>query len=287
VREQSRTSGPDPALKIWITNQVSILAVTFGTEITEQRLEIYAEQLADIPRGLLQQAFWNATRELKFFPKIAEIRELAGVLPDAIDDTRPGPEEAWARMPKGKRMEEDSIVWCEEERAAYNACRSLLLEGDQIGARMAFKERYEKELGDARSQRTPVQWTLTPGYDIEHRLTTLATAVEEGKMTLQGALNFVPGERQNDFVQRLSPAQAKGLLTGNVEQLPNVPGLTGVLVKMRMEGSIPEELEANARSLERTSSPERSADEWRELREKAKAQLEFIRRSRNGSGGAA
>jgi len=73
----------------------------------------------------------------------------------------PGPEEAWARMPKGERMEDDSIVWCKEERLAYGACRSLLLDGDQIAARMAFKERYERELAESRSQGTPVQWTVS------------------------------------------------------------------------------------------------------------------------------
>ena len=191
AKRQSRTSGPD--LKIWIANQVSGLAVAFGCEITGERLESYAEHLADIPKEKLQQAFWQAGRDLKFFPKIAELRELAGMLPGLPADGRPGPEEAWARMPKGERMEDDSIVWCEEERAAYDACRSLLVNGDLIGARMAFKERYEKELAEARSQRKPIQWVMSGGYDVEHRLTTLVMAVQEKRMTLESALNFVPG----------------------------------------------------------------------------------------------
>ena len=262
---------------------MSGLAVAFGCEITGERLESYAEHLADIPKEKLQQAFWQAGRDLKFFPKIAELRELAGVLPGLPSDGRPGPEEAWARMPKGERMEDDSVVWCEEERIAYGACRSLLADGDQIGARMAFKERYQKELVEARSQNRPVQWTMSVGYDIDHRLTTLATAVQEKRMSLDSALNFVPGERRIDFAQMLPPATAKGLLTGQVEKIPNLPGLTGVLAKMRMEGTVPEELKEDARPRQKTPS-ERSADEVRELREKANAQIEFLKRSRNGSG---
>lgn len=283
AKRQSRTSGPD--LKIWIANQVSGLAVAFGCEITGERLESYAEHLADIPKEKLQQAFWQAGRDLKFFPKIAELRELAGALPVPSNDGRPGPEEAWARMPKGERMEEDSIVWCEEERAAYGACRSLLFDGDLIGARMAFKERYEKELAEARSQRRPVRWIMSVGYDVEHRLTTLATAVQDKRMSRESALNFVPGERRNDFAQMLPPAEANGLLTGKVEKLPNLPGLTGVLAKMQMEGTVPEELKADARR-HRTPS-ERSADDVHALREKAVAQIEFLKRSRNGSGSGA
>jgi hypothetical protein len=202
------------------------------------------------------------------------------------NDGRPGPEEAWARMPKGERMEEDSIVWCEEERTAYGACRSLLFDGDLIGARMAFKERYQKELTEARIQRRAVQWTMSVGYDVEHRLTTLARAVQEKRMSLESALDFVSGERRDDFAQMLPPAEAKGLLIGKVEKLPNLPGLPGVLAKMRMEDTVPEELKGTARPPHRTPA-ERSEDEVRALREKANAQIEFLKRSRNGSQGGA
>jgi hypothetical protein len=265
----------------WINDELTILAEAFGETLTEQRQEIYCTGLADIRQEHLTDAFRRARYELKWFPKLAELRELAGIFPETINDGRPGAEEAWARMPKGARMEDESVVWCEEERLAYGSCRSLLLDGDQIGARMAFKERYEKELAGARYKRRPVQWTLTAGYDIEHRLTTLATAVESKRMTLECALNLVPGERRDDFVRRLPAAQGKGLLTGKVERVPILPGLPGVLAKMQMEGTIPEELRAGPRAASRPQSPERSPDEWRELREKAKAQLEFVKRSRN------
>jgi len=265
----------------WINDELTILAEAFGETLTEQRQEIYCSGLADIRQDHLSVAFRRARYELKWFPKLAELRELAGAIPSVVDDGRPGPEEAWARMPKGARMEDDSIVWCEEERIAYGACRSLLLDSDQIGERMAFKERYEKELAEARYQRRPVQWTLTAGYDIEHRLTTLATAVESKRMTLECALNLVPGERRDDFVRRLPAVQGKGLLTGKVERVPILPGLPGVLAKMQMEGTIPEELRAGPRAASRPQSPDRSPDEWRELREKAKAQLEFVKGSRS------
>jgi hypothetical protein len=286
AKEPSRTSRHDPTLKIWITNQVSVLAVTFGVEITEERLELYAEHLADIPRQQLQAAFWKASRDLKFFPKIAELRELAGALSDALSDGRPGPEEAWARMPKGERMEHDSVVWCAEERAAYSACRSLLLNGDQIGARMAFKERYEREVAEARSQRKPVQWIMSPGHDIDQRLTILATAIQEKRMSVESALNFVPGDRRNDFAQMLPPAEARRLLPGEVTQLPDLPGLPGILAKMQMDGTLSEDLKANPRHPYRTPA-DRTADEVRMLREKANAQIGFLKRSRNGSGNGA
>jgi hypothetical protein len=282
--ESSNGSEKGSELLEWISDQLTILAEAFGEPLTEERQDIYCSGLADIGQDQLRVVFHRALYELKWFPKLAELRELAGFIAGVPNDNgRPGPEEAWARMPKGERMEEDSVVWCEEERAAYSACRSLLSDGDLIGARMAFKERYEKELAEARSQRRPGRWIMSVGYDVEHRLTTLATAVQEKRLTLENALNLVPGERQNDFAQMLPPADARGLLTGRVERLSNLPGLTGVLAKMKMEGSVPEELKADMRS-PRLPSVERSADEVRALREKANAQIEFIKRSRNGSG---
>ena len=260
--------------------------MTFGIEITERRLEVYAEHLADISREHLQRAFWRAGRDLKFFPKLAELRELAGALPDTLSDGRPGPEEAWARMPKRERMEEDSIVWCEEERAAYAACRPLLLDGDLVGARVAFKERYQKELAEARGQGRPPQWIMSLGYDIDHRLTALANAIQEGRMRLENALQFVPGEREDDFARMLPSAHRKLLLSGKVKTLPSLPGLAGVLAKMRMDGTVPEELKVNPVPARETSS-DHSPEEWHELREKAKAQIEFLKRSRNGSGSGA
>ncbi len=266
----------------WINDQLTILAEAFGETLTEQRQEIFCSGLADIHQNQLQSAFRRARYELKWFPKLAELRELAGAFPGAANDGRPGPEEAWARMPKGERLEDDSIVWCEEERNAYGACRSLLLDGDQIGARMAFKERYEKELAEARAQGRPVRWVISPGYDIEHLLTTLATAVQEKRVSLNSALNFVPVERESDFARMLPPGEGKGLLTGQVENLPNLPGLAGILAKMQMEGVVPEELKADPHPPHRTPS-DRSLDECRELREQANAQIEFLKRSRNGS----
>jgi hypothetical protein len=268
----------------WINDQLTIMAEAFGEKLTEERQEIYCAGLAEFPQNRLDVAFRRARYELKWFPKLAELRELAGVVSGASNDARPGPEEAWARMPKGERLEEDSIVWCEEERIAYGACRSLLLDGDQIAARMAFKERYERELATARSLGTPVHWTISAGHDVGSRLSMLAKAVEEKKLSLEGALTFVPEQRREEFAQMLPVGQSKGLLTGvTTEVLANMPGLPGLLAKLRMEGDIPEELEPDTRpsNLTRTDLTE---EDIRTRREELRSQLEFIKRSRNGSG---
>ena len=263
----------------WINDELTILAEAFGERLTEERQEIYCAGLADIQRERLAASFRRARYELKWFPKLAELRELSGASGTNYADGRPGPEEAWARMPKGERIENDTVVWCEEERAAYEACRSLLLNGDLIGARMAFKERYERELAEVRAAGRPARWTISAGYDMEQRLSALSSAVQDKRISLNGALDFIPGERRSDFAQMLPPGQAKGLLPGRVEVLPDLPGLPGVLARMRMEGTVPEELKPSARA-ERTPLGE---DELRKRKEELKAQADFLKRSRNGT----
>jgi hypothetical protein len=67
--------------ELWIVDQLTILAEALGESgerVSPQRLEIYARELADVNRAHLEVAFARARRESKFFPKIAEVRELAG-----------------------------------------------------------------------------------------------------------------------------------------------------------------------------------------------------------------
>jgi hypothetical protein len=54
-----------------------MLAEAFGESLTEERMEIYARALADIPQDRLNLAFQRALRERTFFPKVAELRALA------------------------------------------------------------------------------------------------------------------------------------------------------------------------------------------------------------------
>jgi hypothetical protein len=206
--------------------------VAFGIEVTEERLAIYARELCDLPQEQLRKGFGRATHELKFFPKIAEIRELAA---GPSTDGRPGPEESWARMPKGDRMELDTVIWCEEEEIAYSAARPLLLEGDQIAARMCFLERYKRALMDSKGK--PVKWVVSPGTDANDRLLRLAEGVRQSRISIPYATNFVPWDKAEEFRQMLPGAKTPALKGDVTKQLP---GFAGLLQHMRIEGLDPE-----------------------------------------------
>jgi hypothetical protein len=66
-------------LQCWVLDQLTILGEAMGESLTPERLSIYAQDLSsDLTQGQLAPAFEKARRELKFFPKIAELRTLAG-----------------------------------------------------------------------------------------------------------------------------------------------------------------------------------------------------------------
>ena len=59
-------------LRLWLIDQVTILAEAFGEE-PDARLRLYAQDLSEVARPQLEIAFGRARRELKFFPKISEL----------------------------------------------------------------------------------------------------------------------------------------------------------------------------------------------------------------------
>lgn len=249
-------------------------------EVTGALNAMAVELLSEASVQQIAGALKRCERECEFPVRLPHIFKRI----DQPSDGRPGVEEAWARMPKGEHVEDYSVVWCEEERAAYEACRSLLLDGNEIAARMAFKEVYERQLNEARSQRRPVRWSVSAGFDVEHRMTTLSTAVREKRLSLEGAMNFVPGERQPEFVRMLPAGISKGLLVGKVTKMPNLPGLAGVLAKMKMDGIVPEDFKRTSKPKEDQcrKSPLNSPEQRRErlaLLKQQSAQLKKRRRS--------
>jgi hypothetical protein len=80
-------SNSDSAISLevlsWISDQLTMLAEAFAEPLTEERMEIYVRGLADIPQDQLKLSFQRALRELTWFPKLAELRNLAGTNSDA------------------------------------------------------------------------------------------------------------------------------------------------------------------------------------------------------------
>jgi len=93
-----------------VLDQVTILAVGLGETVTPERLRIYAQKLAaDMTREQISRALNRALSECKWFPKIAELWELAEL---------------------GKQQQRDEV---EAEAAFQSVIRSLEREGVDFG----------------------------------------------------------------------------------------------------------------------------------------------------------
>jgi hypothetical protein len=115
---------------------------------------------------------------------------LAAII-DRIDDGRPSADEAWATAIQASD-EAATVVWTSETAKAYWSASSLLEEGDQQAARMAFRDAYNRELSDARQSGMPVKWEVTLGHDKQQREAALLMAAERNRIGLEQVKGLLP-----------------------------------------------------------------------------------------------
>jgi len=165
---------------------IAVTAELCGRVFTPEAAAVFVDDL----EGFDQPAILSALRRCR--------REVRGVLTvqdvvSRIDDGRPGPEEAWAALPKD---EATSAVWSEEMREAFGVALPLLEQGEKVAARMAFKEAYVALVNAARDARIAPNWTVTLGQDPKGRDVVLREAVDRGRLTLLQARRYSPTLRE-------------------------------------------------------------------------------------------
>jgi len=193
-----------------IVKAVGVTAQIFGRDITPDALFVYASDLDGYPVEAVLNALTRCRRELPRFPSLADVIA-------RIDDGRPGPEEAWAMIPKD---EECSVVWTEEMREAFAVCRDLLGQ-DSIAGRKAFLETYTRLLADARARRIPVAWSPSLGLDKGQRDRAIQDAAAKGRLSQHQVRALLP-----EFV---APKTRAMLLEGPRE--PSSQGLDAIDVE--------------------------------------------------------
>jgi hypothetical protein len=164
-----------------VRNTLRGLAAVAGRELNEFAWAMFWADLESFNESEVLSALERFRREAKGFPCLADIIE-------RIDDGRPGPEEAWAMLPKSEAA---TVVWTVEMQEAYGIVRELL-DRDEIAARKAFLEAYERLTATARAARRPAQWSASLGHDKHARSTVLIEAVRKGRLSHAQAEAFLP-----------------------------------------------------------------------------------------------
>lgn len=126
--------------------------------------------------------------EPKFPPTPAQILEMLGA---GKGDVRPGADEAWA-IALTSQDERDTVVWTAETAEAFAACRPVLELGDEVGARMAFKDAYNRLVGTARMQGRPPVWNVSLGFDADRREVVLRKAESAGLLPAPVVAGLLP-----------------------------------------------------------------------------------------------
>lgn len=193
---------------------LSDVAEVYGKPpLTKTKLQAYWSVLEKYPLKAIESA-----RDLhladpdrgRFMPMPAD---LVNKVREIIDRStgRPSADEAWA-LALQAADEEDTVVWTDEIAQAYGAASEILIAGDKIGARMAFRAAYERIVRDSVG---PAKWQVSLGHDPERREAAIAKAVQVGRLSHEQAARFLPAPEITADGQAIA-----GLLTGKVVDMP-------------------------------------------------------------------
>lgn len=164
-----------------LAKAVAVTAELTGTNLSETAIQVMLEDLARYPEPQVMGSLTRCRRELKGRLTIADVIS-------RLNDGRPGVEEAWAMLPKD---EYTTAIWTVEMSQASAVIHDLI-ERDEVAARMAFKEAYNRLCQDARDRGEPVSWSATLGWDKMGRESVLKAAVVAGRLSQEQVAIYLP-----------------------------------------------------------------------------------------------
>lgn len=135
-------------------------------------------------------AFTEYVRRGKFQPKPSDIIEIIERL---SPDGRPTADEAWSLVP---RDEATTAVLSDEIAEAMAVSRPLLDTGDQVAARMAFRDTYNRLVEENRRAGKRVRWFPSLGHYPDGRAPVIAAAVAAGRLSMGRATALLPHKKE-------------------------------------------------------------------------------------------
>ena len=125
----------------------------------------------------------------QFSPKPADV--VKQITDRLLLDGRPSPDEAWA-IAIQSMDENETVILNDEIAKSLEYSSEIYHGGDKVGARMAFRESYQKACAESRDAGQPVKWWPSLGHDKNRRKAALEKAVEQGKLQAEHASRLLP-----------------------------------------------------------------------------------------------
>lgn len=149
---------------------------SYGKPLTDKaEIGLWFKQLTPFAGSTIKQAFEAYRLERPDFAPVPN-----GIVARCkLLDGRPDENEAWA-VALTSQDEAETVVWTAEMAEALNLARPLIAAGDEIAARMAFKDAYKRLVGEARAMNKPVAWSVSAGWDATRRQVAVQKAVVAG-----------------------------------------------------------------------------------------------------------
>lgn len=168
-----------------IIKALGVTAEAMGQQISPAGLLMMADDLA--PHGVepVLEALAMVRRECRRLTVADVMDRLVSA------DGRPKSDEAWANA-LAALDESETVVWTHEAQQAFEVARPLLEINDKTGARMAFRDAYDRLCDQSRKNREPARWLASLGWDSERRAVVLESAVTAGRIGAEYARGLLP-----------------------------------------------------------------------------------------------
>jgi hypothetical protein len=153
-----------------------------GKPITPGAIELAFEALRDHELIDIRRALTVHMRDPqrgRFAPTVADV--VAATAAFDASAAWPTPDEAWAICVR-TYDEADTAVVFDEIMQAREIAQPVMDLGDEVGARMAFRDAYGRIVGAAKLAGSKPRWWVTQGYNRELRDMRIAEAIRVGRL---------------------------------------------------------------------------------------------------------
>lgn len=191
-----------------ITRALAVTAELTGTELSAISLKAMEAELAQYPARAVFAALARCRRELTGRLTLAAVLERINAI-----DGRPTANEAWAVALRGFD-EAQTIITNEEINEAMRTARPILDAGDEVGARMAFRDSYERIVAINRTNGVLPRWYPSLGSDKRLREMVVSEAVDRGMIDGAHYLPIMPSRTSGDGAGVVAMLENKSLPAG-------------------------------------------------------------------------
>lgn len=153
---------------------IAVTAELTGTELSKNAMQAMEADLSEYPSDRVLVALNRCRKEIKGRLTLAEIISRIQSM-----DGRPTANEAWA-IALDSFDEYKTVVTNQEIGEAMGCARTIYNAGDEVGARVAFRDAYERIVEHHRAESVPAKWFPSLGADVSGRDHPVRKAIEIG-----------------------------------------------------------------------------------------------------------